>query len=107
MGKRKIIQKVLEEKTVYEGKIFKIVKRKIEKETITQKSKDQADHLTTKRTYNRDIIDMDGAVAVAIMNNTMDKMLLVKQYRSSVSKDVWEILRGCLMLKAKIKELVV
>lgn len=98
-NKVKFIQKVTAKETIFEGHIFNIVKKKIEKKTIKPIEVD-----SSVKNYVREIVDMKNAVAVAIVNKSNDKMLLVKQYRSAVENDVWEIPAGMLDVEGEKNE---
>jgi len=65
---------MVEDKIVHDG-YLKVINRKV-------------------NNIEREIIHQEPAVAVAVLNENEDKMLLVRQYRASICKYTWEIPAG-------------
>ncbi|OQY09091.1 MAG: hypothetical protein B6I28_03660, partial [Fusobacteriia bacterium 4572_132] len=71
--------RIISEKLIYKGVVFDVKKKKIK--------------LPNGKIADRDVIEPRKAVAVVAITDE-DKVVLVKQYRVAVKKDLWEIPAG-------------
>lgn len=71
--------RILSEELIYKGVVFDVKKKKVK--------------LPNGKIVDRDVIEPRKAVAVVAITDD-DKVLLVKQYRAAVKKDLWEIPAG-------------